>query len=47
MKTKKTYSPPECHMEDLALQKLLCVSNVEVLMIDSWVEDSSITPLFP
>ncbi len=46
MKVKKTYSSPECHREDLTPQNILCVSNVETLMIDSWLEDDSITPLF-
>ena len=46
MKAKKTYFSPECHGEDLILQNILCVSNLETLMIDSWLEDDSITPLF-
>lgn len=47
MKTKKNYFPPECRKEDLMLQNILCISNVEALMIDSWLEDNSISPLFP
>lgn len=46
MKAKKTYFSPECHMEDLTPENILCVSNLETLMIDSWSEDDSITPLF-
>ena len=46
MKTKKTYCPPDCHGVDLTMQNLLCVSNVEAPMINSWEEDDSISPIF-
>lgn len=46
MKAKKTYFSPECQVEDLTPENILCVSNLETLMIDSWSEDDSITPLF-
>jgi len=47
MKEKKAYCSPECHREELKMQNLLCVSGVETLMIVSWLEDDTISPLFP